>query len=146
MPQKNEDLWIDASLQLQSVKVGRRFAKSKMIEIPSPVSMKDVANAIQIPYAQLQKLNPHLIRDFTPFDNKKFTIRVPESVDTQQLADLKRLPPAKRYFVGWYQVRRGDSLYSIARKFRTSVNKIKKANKLRSNLIRPGKRLLIPRG
>lgn len=123
-----------------------QLGNTKKIEIPSPVSLKEAASAIGIPYARLQKINPELIRDFTPFNKKFYTIRVPEDVDAGSLEQLKRLPPAKRYFVGWYRVKRGDSLYSIARKFNTSVNKIKRANKLRSNLIRPGKRLLIPRG
>ena len=43
-----------------------------------------------------------------------------------------------------YVVRKGDSLYKIAKKFHTSVLKIKRANHLRSSLIRPGQRLYIP--
>jgi LysM repeat protein len=73
-------------------------------------------------------------------------MRVPEFTDESVLLQLKRLPPEKKYFVGWYRVRKGDSLYKIARKFGTSVRKIKRTNKLVSNLIKPGKRLLIPRG
>jgi membrane-bound lytic murein transglycosylase D len=124
----------------------RLFENTKTIRIPSPVSLKDVAKKANVSYKELQRINPELIREFTPFNKDQYTIRVPSSVDPIILAQLKRLPPAKRYFVGWYKVRRGDSLYSIARKFNTSVRKIKRANKLRSNLIRPGKRLLIPRG
>lgn len=123
-----------------------RLGNTKKVEIPSPVSLKEAAKTTGIPYSRLQKINPELIREFTPFNKKHYTIRVPKDVDASSLEQLKRLPPAKRYFVGWYRVKRGDSLYSIARKFNTSVRKIKRANKLRSNLIRPGKRLLIPRG
>lgn len=122
------------------------FHNTKSIEIPSPVSIKDVARMARVSYRHLQKINPELIREFTPFNKKSYTIRVPLELDPERLERVKRLPPAKRFFVGWYRVRRGDSLYSIARKFNTSVRKIKRANKLRSNLIRPGKRLLIPRG
>jgi membrane-bound lytic murein transglycosylase D len=122
------------------------FTQTKVIQIPSPVDLKQVAALTKVSYNQLQKINPELIREFTPFNKDYYSLRVPDTLDETTLAELKRLPPAKKYFVGWYKVRRGDSLYSIARKFNTSVNKIKKANKLRSNLIHPGKRLLIPRG
>lgn len=122
------------------------FSNTKTIQIPSPVDMKQVADLAKISYGELQKINPELIREFTPFNKDFYSIRVPNTVDESTLAELKRLPPAKKYFIGWYKVRRGDSLYSIARKFNTSVKKIKKTNKLRSNLIHPGKRLLIPRG
>ena len=122
------------------------FANTKTIQIPSPVDVKQAAALANISYHELQKINPELIREFTPFDKNLYSIRVPNTVDQSTLTQLKRLPPAKKYFVGWYKVKRGDSLYAIARKFNTSVKKIKKTNKLRSNLIHPGKRLLIPRG
>ncbi|MBM3161042.1 MAG: LysM peptidoglycan-binding domain-containing protein [Bacteroidetes bacterium] len=44
-----------------------------------------------------------------------------------------------------YKVRSGDTLSEIAYRYRTTVTKIKKANKLRSNLIQPGQVLKIPK-
>ncbi len=122
------------------------FDNTKLIEIPSPVDLKNVAKLANIKYSYLKKLNPELIRHFTPFNIKKYLLRVPSALNELTLKKLKRLPPQKKYFVGWYKIKRGDSLYSIARKFRTSVRKIKRVNKLKRNLIKPGRRLLIPRG
>ena len=45
-----------------------------------------------------------------------------------------------------YQVRRGDSLWNIARRFGTTVNRIKQDNNLRSDSLRPGQRLRINQG
>jgi membrane-bound lytic murein transglycosylase D len=104
-----------------------------------------MASLTGLPYSTLQKINPELVHEFTPFDKKYYSIRLPKDVDESLLAQMKRVPPERELFVGWYKVKRGDCLYSIARRFNTSVKKIKKTNKLRSNLIRPGKRLLIPR-
>ena len=42
-----------------------------------------------------------------------------------------------------YTVKRGDNLYSIARKFNTTVDKIKKNNNLTSNLLSIGQKLII---
>ncbi len=119
---------------------------TKIIKIPSPVDLNTVSLKSKIPYSKLKELNPELIRHFTPFNKKYYFLRVPESTDEASILELKRLPPQKKYFVGWYKVKRGDNLYAIARKFGTSVKKIKRVNKLRSNLIKPGKQLLIPRG
>ena len=47
-------------------------------------------------------------------------------------------------FADIYVVKRGDSLYKIAKKFRTTVARIKRLNGLRSNVIRPGQRLIVP--
>ena len=43
-----------------------------------------------------------------------------------------------------YTVKSGDSLYSIARKFNTTVNELKKINNLTSNLLSIGQKLIIP--
>lgn len=44
-----------------------------------------------------------------------------------------------------YTVKKGDTLYDIARKNKMTVSKLKKANKLNSNKIKPGQKLKIPR-
>ncbi len=43
--------------------------------------------------------------------------------------------------VTWYQVRQGDSLWTISRQFNTSPDHIKRWNNLKSNMIHPGSRL-----
>ncbi len=45
--------------------------------------------------------------------------------------------------VTWYVVQSGDSMWTIARKFKVSVDKIRKWNDLNSDLLRPGKRLIV---
>ena len=45
-----------------------------------------------------------------------------------------------------YIVDKGDTLYSIAKKFDTSVNKLKELNNLSSNMLSIGQKLLIPIG
>ncbi len=48
--------------------------------------------------------------------------------------------------ITWYKVRNGDSLWTIARKFQVSARDIRKWNKLPSNMIHPGKRLVVKKG
>ncbi|WP_297445734.1 C40 family peptidase [Desulfurobacterium sp.] len=43
-----------------------------------------------------------------------------------------------------YIVRRGDSLYKIARKYHTTVETIRRLNGIRGKLLRPGQRLIVP--
>ena len=45
-----------------------------------------------------------------------------------------------------YTVRRGDSLYSIAKRYRTTVNTLKRLNNMSSNMIHPGQRLTVRPG
>ncbi|MBR7042452.1 MAG: LysM peptidoglycan-binding domain-containing protein [Bacilli bacterium] len=43
-----------------------------------------------------------------------------------------------------YQVVKGDTLYSIAKKFNTTIDKLKEVNKLDSNMLSIGDKLIIP--
>ncbi len=52
--------------------------------------------------------------------------------------------PSTSPSVNYYTVQRGDSLYSIAKKFGTTVDKLKTANNMSSNLISIGQELVIP--
>jgi len=56
---------------------------------------------------------------------------------------VKKTVPATTYRK--YTVRQGDTLSEIAEKYHTSASKIKKANGLRSDMIRVGQSLKIPR-
>jgi len=42
-------------------------------------------------------------------------------------------------------VTKGDTLYEIAKRNKTTVTAIKQANGLKSDLIRPGQKLVVPR-
>jgi len=63
------------------------------------------------------------------------------------LAEQKKFPTAKTQVkqakLTWYQVRQGDSLWKIARKFNLSTKQLKSWNKLKSNRIHPGIKLII---
>ena len=59
------------------------------------------------------------------------------------LVKAKKIKPPTSYV--YHKVRKGQTLGHMARKYGTSVSAIKRANGLRSNLIRAGKSYRIPR-
>jgi len=120
------------------------FAGCKTVEVPSPVSLPRVAERLQIPGADLKKLNPELLRDFTPSNVAVYRLRVPAAADEAALAGLERIPAAKIPRFNSYRVRPGDTLSTIASRHGTSVRRIQAANNMRSTLIRPGMNLIIP--
>ena len=122
------------------------FSGCKTVTVPSPALLTQIAERLQMPCGDLKKLNPELLRDFTPSHASEYRLRIPAAADEAALAGLERLPPSKIPKYNSYRVRSGDSLYSIARRHGTSVSQIRSANSLRSNLIRPGMNLIIPRG
>lgn len=122
------------------------FQNSKTVTVSSPVSLNRIAVLLDLPYAELKGLNPELLQDITPSNLNEYRLRIPVGADEALLANLERIPPAKIPKYNSYRVRSGDSLYSISLRHRTSVNAIKRANGLKSNLIRPGMNLIISRG
>lgn len=56
-----------------------------------------------------------------------------------------RVPQARTASSATYRVRQGDSLWSIARRHDTTVERIRDANQVRGNRIVPGQVLVIPR-
>lgn len=57
------------------------------------------------------------------------------------LANYQGIP----YYENIYIVKKGDSLYSISKKYNTTVNKLKEINNLTSNLLSIGQKLIIPK-
>jgi membrane-bound lytic murein transglycosylase D len=65
----------------------------------------------------------------------------PAVVDRAPIQERKTVPAGTGDSV--YMVKKGDTLYSIARSFKVSVNRLKRWNRLRSNRIYPGQKLSI---
>jgi len=76
--------------------------------------------------------------DMNPVEKQKEVKPTPEIVKETK---VKAKPPTKKKTI--YKVKRGDSLYKIARTFNVSVRRLKKWNNLRYSRIYPGQRLKI---
>ncbi len=134
-PQKYgfEDLTTDAPLEYDSVQINRQ------------VHLKDIVATMGTDLATLKKLNPELRYNIVPPDT--YTLRVPVGQKENLLAALETIPVTQlpqRAFI-WHRVRTGQTLSTIARRYRTSVRAIMRANNLRSShMIRAGRRIKIP--
>jgi membrane-bound lytic murein transglycosylase D len=109
------------------------------------VHLKHVARSIGVPQKTLEELNAELRYKITPSEDYK--LRLPPGTGNLLLSKFDRIPvshPPQRAFT-YHRVRHGETLSVIARRYRTSVGSIMRANNLRrSNYIVAGKRLKIP--
>jgi membrane-bound lytic murein transglycosylase D len=120
------------------------------ISIEKQVQLKTLADVMGVTFEGLYALNPELRRQATP--PAQYSLNVPVGTGNMLLSKLETLPswtPQKNEYNDhtFYTVKRGDTLYRIAAKYRTSIDAIIKANKIsRKRTLNIGQKLRIPLG
>jgi membrane-bound lytic murein transglycosylase D len=116
------------------------------VTVSKQIHLKNIAQEIGVGEKTLRELNPELRYRILPQD--KYPLRVPPGKSEVLLANLDKIPvsyPPQSAYV-YHRIRPGESLSTIARRYRSSVRKIMRANNLhRSSYIVAGKKLKIPR-
>jgi membrane-bound lytic murein transglycosylase D len=114
------------------------------VRVNAAVRLATLSQNLDLEPAVLVGLNPELRHDSTP--NYPYDLRVPAGYGEQCQTCIAALPQyiPPDVVTDRHTVRRGDTLGAIARRYRTSVNAIKRLNGLRSNLIRIGQVLRVP--
>ncbi len=125
-----------------------------LVPVSHSVDLQKFATFMGVPFKEIKGLNPSYKAGIAPFDTKdgKLVLRVPKGMYTRALeVSQKSLitkaqitkKVRKEFF--YYRVRRGDTVGHIARRFRTSIRKIKSLNGIgRRSKIYVGKSLRIP--
>jgi membrane-bound lytic murein transglycosylase D len=115
------------------------------VTIERPVHLEKLAEKAGCDFEELAALNPELRHAATP--GTPYGLKVPQGAPEAVLAALAALPnwsPPKQTYVV-HRVRRGETLSTIAVRYRTSIGRIMDANNLRSGrMIRAGQKLKIP--
>jgi len=112
------------------------------------MALRDIATRLGIASEDLEYLNPELRAKITPA--YPYHLRVPVGM-SQQTAQIiaeipaARVPEAQAWDYVAHRVRRGETLGSITRRYRTTVAAVRQANRLpRSNIVRVGQVLRVP--
>ncbi|MBW1768674.1 MAG: LysM peptidoglycan-binding domain-containing protein, partial [Deltaproteobacteria bacterium] len=116
------------------------------ISIRKQIQLEDAAKSMSVSEQVLVELNPELRYKILP--DKEYFLRVPKKRGALLLANIEEIPVSKvarRDFLR-HRVKPGETLSTIARRYRTNVRKIARANKIQKcGYIVAGKVLKIPR-
>lgn len=107
------------------------------------IDLSQVAELADTPLEEIYKLNPGFNRWATR-PNGPHEVLIPIAKKDTFKQAITGLSKENRVKWTRYKVRSGDSLISIAKKFRTTPNVLKQVNNIRSNLIHQNDQLLIP--
>ncbi|MBI2520617.1 MAG: LysM peptidoglycan-binding domain-containing protein [Bdellovibrio sp.] len=122
------------------------------VEVPSPVSLAEVARRVGMDVEDIKKYNPHLSGGITPPQYDRYEVWLPTSqakiltpqADTipkiKVITKVKRENFEEKYY---HHVRTGDNLSTLARRYKQSVSHLKSINNLSSNRLYVGQKLRI---
>lgn len=107
------------------------------------IDLAQLAEVADTSLDEIYKLNPGFNR-WATHPNGSHNVLIPIEKESIYHENIANLPKNARMKWQRYQVKRGDSLITIAKKFHTTTDALKDANSLRRNMIRAGDQLLIP--
>lgn len=130
--------------------------KLEKVSAPKGLQLKSLANIVEMNYNEFKTLNKHIKKETLPIDSKNYNIYIPaeklelynkkivnirSNKEEKKLVETKKNNMNKKAII--YEVKKGDSLDSIARKFKINLAKLKKDNNKSSNLIKIGEKIEI---
>ena len=142
------------------------------VQVTRRIHFNQIANILNLPIEALRVLNPQYRKDVIPGNSRPYTLALPSqqiysfilSEDSIFNSDASKYQPRAvveplmeqvssdengvyeyetRTVTKYHKVKKGESLGKIAQKYGTTVNAIKKANKLKNNNITAGKNLKV---
>lgn len=106
-------------------------------EVQSGDNVGRIAQKHGMDLSELKRLNGMRSTLIHPGDKLKV-------IDRKEFSKTSATHKNTKSSTKYHTVRNGDSLYGIALKYKTTVDKIKKANNLKNDLIHPGNKLKLP--
>lgn len=114
------------------------------IHVTAPTNIGLIADAADVPVADIRELNPALTKSAAPAG---YDVRVPAGRARDVIAAIEAVPEDKRAAWRLHRVSSSDTLASIAKQYSTAANSILAANQLDSSFFEApgdGEVLLIP--
>ncbi len=115
------------------------------VEIPDATDLNVIAECCNTTYKKIKELNPELKRWATPPSYYNYKLRIPYGSKNIFLNNYNKIPAEERITFRRHKIKKGESIWSIASKYKIPRNMIIKMNKLKNpRRIREGKYIIIP--
>ncbi len=116
------------------------------VQISKPCSLYGISRKTGIRFSILKRYNPELIRNITPPLHDNYLLKVPKKYESKIIAFAKNIEKNYKYSFRTYRIKKGDSLYKIARRFRIyPISLIKELNNIRNvRALRVNSMIILP--
>ncbi len=121
------------------------------VKLTEPVNLRIMSEKMSLNYEDFKALNPKFKGEIATMSNNVLNVRIPVgTLDAAKLAAADSKVDKVEFVADAgetedYRIRRGDSLYTIARKFRTTVAYLRDLNDIpRKKRLKVGSRISVP--
>ena len=115
------------------------------VEVEGGLLVSYLGRLIGLSYKEMRDYNPELLVNSTPPTDKIYFLKIPKDKKEEFIEKYKNSPKKEKILIVKHRIKRGDSIYKLARIYHTTVKAIIEANKLKNiSLIREGDYLIIP--
>jgi len=115
------------------------------VTVPTATDLRVISDAAGTTITEIRRLNPALLRWYTPPDYPDFEVKIPAGRKEAFERSFKKVPPSKRLVFHRHRVRRGDTLRTIARRYGAPLDLLIFLNELKNpRLIHPGQLIVVP--
>lgn len=115
------------------------------VNIPAPTDLNVIAEAAGTTAAEIQRLNPELLRWHTPPNYPDYMVKIPLGSKEQFVENFSKIPAQELLVYRMHTIKRGDTLSTIAKRYGTDIKAIVKLNNLKSvKKLKIGETLAIP--
>lgn len=113
------------------------------VDVGAQINLKQAAQLAGLTLQELQKLNPGFNRSATA-PKGPYKLVLPIQNVEQFAANVQNVPQVQQDTYVHHTVGHGETFASLADKFNTSINALKKLNPRVNNQIKPGTNLIVP--
>jgi membrane-bound lytic murein transglycosylase D len=113
------------------------------VSISYPVDLRLVAECVDATPAQLQELNPSLLRMTTPREGT-FELHLPAGTKDRYQTAIASVPKDSRLWWRYHKVQPGETLASLGRSYRVTAKSIEVVNHFEGTEPEAGSKVIIP--
>ncbi len=142
--------YIGENLEKHDLKVKDRenYPNVEAVEVSGGVSLKTISKHIGMSYQSLVNINPALKMRKIPGWQKKYDLWVYPQFKNKLINSYEKIARSSQKESshsnpGLYTVKKGDFLIKIAKKFKISINNLRRYNNIKGNKIYTGQKLKI---
>lgn len=114
------------------------------VRVSQPTDLRVIADAAGTSVEEIRRLNPELLRWFTPPNYPGYMVKIPAGRADMYAENMSRVPAAKRIAFLQHKVKRGETISKIAKRYGTSVKPIQHLNNMTGTRLKPGTTIMIP--